>query len=240
MMRRASATRRIGAMRAMRTVIAATVAGVVATSVAPCEARAQDLADYDYENLSFRGISFDVGYLYADNVEDTRTLGVRFDLGFLGPGFRIMPGVTYWESTLARIEVERFEARLGTLTTDQGGTVPPGGFDLGVIERSDIVMSLDGHYVWTVPLNLFFSAGVGVSAHFLNGSGPLIDDNFIEDLLDSVSAGFNIHAGLEYPITDRVRIFGGSKVEVLGDLNYVEIRGGLTFIWGELVQGENR
>ena len=224
----------------MRVVMAVTLVGAVVTSASPNQAWAQDLADYDYENLSFRGVSFDVGQLYADKVEDTRTVGVRFDLGFLGTGFRLMPGVTYWESTLSQTEVDAFEARLGTLMTDQGGTVPPGGFDLGVIERSDIVMSLDGHYVWTVPLNLFFSAGVGVSAHFLNGSGPLIDDNFIEDLLDSVSAGFNIHAGLEYPITDRVRIFGGSKVEVLGDLNYVEIRGGLTFIWGELVQGENR
>jgi len=240
MMRRASATRRIGAMRAMRTVIAATVAGVVATSVAPCEARAQDLADYDYENLSFRGISFDVGYLYADNVEDTRTLGVRFDLGFLGPGFRIMPGVTYWESTLARIEVERFEARLGTLTANQGGTIPAGGFNLGDIDRKDIVLGLDGHYVWAVPLNLFFSTGVGLSAHFLNGSGPAVNDTFVEDLLESVSAGFNLHAALEFPIADRIRIHGGSKVEILGDLNYVEFRGGLTFIWGELVQGEER
>ena len=228
------------AMRAMRTVIAATVAGVVATSTAPCEARAQDLADYDYENLSFRGISFDVGYLYADNVEDTRTLGVRFDLGFLGPGFRIMPGVTYWESTLDQIEVERFEARLGALTVNQGGTIPAGGFNLGDIDRKDIVLGLDGHYVWAVPLNLFFSTGVGLSAHFLNGSGPAVDDTFVEDLLDSVSAGFNLHAALEFPIADRVRIHGGSKVEILGDLNYVEFRGGLTFIWGELVQGEER
>ena len=224
----------------MRMVIAATVAGVVVTWALPHEARAQDLADYDYENLSFRGISFDVGYLYADNVEDTRTLGVRFDLGFLGPGFRIMPGLTYWKSTLADTEVDQFETRLGTLTTDQGGTVPLRGFDLGVINRSDIVVSMDGHYVWAVPLNLFFSTGVGLSAHFLNGSGPGIDDTFVEDLLDSVSAGFNLHAGLEYPITDRVRIYGGSKVEVLGDLNYVEFRGGLTFIWGSLVQGEDR
>ena len=224
----------------MRTVIAATVAGVVATSMAPCEAQAQDLADYDYENLSFRGISFDVGYLYADNVEETRTLGVRFDLGFLGPGFRIMPGVTYWESTLDRIEVERFEARLGTLTANQGGTIPAGGFNLGDIDRKDIVLGLDGHYVWAVPLNLFFSTGVGLSAHFLNGSGPAVDDTFVEDLLDSVSAGFNLHAALEFPIADRVRIHGGSKVEILGDLNYVEFRAGLTFIWGELVQGEER
>ena len=240
MMRRASAMRKMRAMRAMRTVIAATVAGVVATSMGPCEARAQDLADYDYENLSFRGISFDVGYLYADNVEDTRTLSVRFDLGFLGPGFRIMPGVTYWESTLDRIEVERFEARLGTLTANQGGTIPTGGFNLGDIDRKDIILGLDGHYVWAVPLNLFFSTGVGLSAHFLNGSGPAVDDTFVEDLLDSVSAGFNLHAALEFPIADRVRIHGGSKVEILGDLNYVEFRAGLTFIWGELVQGEER
>ena len=240
MMRRASAMRKMRAMRAMRTVIVAAVAGVVATSMAPCEARAQDLADYDYENLSFRGISFDVGYLYADNVEDTRTLGVRFDLGFLGPGFRIMPGVAYWESTLAQIEVQRFEARLGTLTANQGGTIPAGGFNLGDIDRKDIVLGLDGHYVWAVPLNLFFSTGVGLSAHFLNGSGPAVDDTFVEDLLDSVSAGFNLHAALEFPIADRVRIHGGSKVEILGDLNYVEFRAGLTFIWGELVQGEER
>ena len=224
----------------MRMVIAATVAGVVVTLALPHEARAQDLADYDYENLSFRGISFDVGYLYADNVEDTRTLGVQFDLGFLGPGFRLMPGVTYWESTLADAEVDQFETRLGTLTTDQGGITPAGGFDLGVIDRSDIVVSMDGHYVWAVPLNLFFSTGVGLSAHFLNGSGPGIDGTFVEDLLDSVSAGFNLHAGLEYPITDRVRIYGGSKVEILGDLNYVEFRGGLAFIWGGLEQEENR
>jgi len=227
-----------GMVNVMRMVTTATVAGVVATSAVPHEAWAQDLADYDYENLSFRGISFDVGYLYADNVEDTRTLGVRFDLGFLGPGFRLMPGVTYWESTMAQSEVDEFETRLGTLTEDQGGTVPPGGFDLGVIDRSDVVLSLDGHYVWAVPLNLFFSAGLGLSAHFLNGSGGGIDETFVEDLLDSVSAGFNLHAGLEYPITDRVRISAGSKVEVLGDLNYVEFRGGLSFIWGTLEQEE--
>ena len=139
------------AMRAMRAVIAAMLAAVLATSMAPWEARGQDLADYDYENLSFRGVSFEVGYLFADNVKNTETLGVRFDLGFLGPGFRLMPGVTYWESRMAQPQVEEFEARLGTLIEDQGGIVPLGGFDLGVIERSDIVLGLDGHYVWAVP-----------------------------------------------------------------------------------------
>ena len=76
----------------MKMVIAVAVAGVVVTSLVPLEARAQDLADYDYENLSFRGMSFDVGYLWADNVENATTYGVQFDLGFLGPGFGLMLG----------------------------------------------------------------------------------------------------------------------------------------------------
>ncbi len=224
----------------MRRVIAAAATAVVVGSVAPRGAEAQEVLDYDYENLSFRGISFDVGHLNADNVENATTLGVRFDLGFLGPGFRITPGVTYWESTMAQSEVEQFETRLGVLNQTQGGTAPPGGFDLGDINRSDVIVTLDGEYVWAVPYNLYFATGVGVSAHFLNGSGPAIDGTFVEDLLDSASAGFNLHAALEYPLAERVRLYGGSKVEVLGDLNYFEFRVGLTFIWGEFVEGENR
>jgi hypothetical protein len=211
---------------------------VAVVILAPTGARSQELADYDYANLSFRGVLFEGGYIFANNVEDTEIFGLRFDLGFLGPGFRIVPGVAYWTSQMAQDEVEDFETRLGALSLDQGGTLPPGGFDLGVIDRDDIVLSLDGHYMWSVPLNLFLWTGVGASAHFLNGSGPAVDGTFVEDLLDSVSAGLNVHGGLEYPVTDRFRAYGGGKLEFLGDLRYVELRFGLSYIWGDLVSGE--
>jgi hypothetical protein len=206
--------------------------------LAPTGARSQELADYDYANLSFRGVLFEGGYIFANNVEDTEIFGLRFDLGFLGPGFRIVPGVAYWTSQMAQDEVDDFETRLGALSLEQGGTLPPGGFDLGVIDRDDIVVSLDGHYMWSVPLNLFLWTGVGASAHFLNGSGAAVDGTFVEDLLDSVSAGFNVHGGLEYPMTERFRAYGGGKLELLGDLRYVELRFGLSYIWGDLVSGE--
>lgn len=221
-------------------VLAAAVAGAVVATAVPRTALAQELADYDYENLSVRGIMFEGGYLFANNVENTEIYGLRFDLGFLGPGFRLVPGVAFWSSTMAAKEVSEFETLLDRLNQSQGGTSPPGGFDLGTIDRDDVVLSLDGHYMWSVPANLFFWTGVGVSAHFLDGSGPGIDDTFVEDLLDTVSAGFNVHAGLEYPLYDRIRLYGGSKFEVLGDLNYLELRLGLSYIWGGLVQGESR
>ena len=208
--------------------------------LAPVHAGSQELADYDYANLSFRGVLAEGGYIFANNVENTEIFALRFDFGFLGPGFRIVPGVAFWTSRMAQDEVDDFEVRLAALNTIQGGTAPPGGFDLGPIDRDDVVISVDGQYMWSVPLDLFLWTGVGVSAHFLDGSGPAVNGTFVEDLLDSVSAGFNVHGGLEYPVTDRFRLYGGSKFEVLGDLRYVELRFGLSYIWGELVQGEAR
>lgn len=217
--------------------------GVVFLTVAciqPVRALGQDLADYDYENLSLRGISFAAGRIFPNNVDSTDVLGVRFDLGFLGPGFRLIPGVSYWTSTMTQSQVGRLESRVDALNASQGGSPPPGGLDLGTIDRSDLIVSLDGQYLWSVPLGLFFWAGAGLSAHFLNGSGASVDGTFVEDLLDSVGAGFNVQAGLEYPISDRVRLYGGPKFELLGDLTYVDLRVGLSFIWGSLAQGEAR
>lgn len=222
----------------MRTATMWKAALAAAVILAPTGAQGQELADYDYANLSFRGVLFEGGYIFANNIENTEIFGLRFDLGFLGPGFRIVPGVSYWTSRMAEDEVLNFEARLGALSTAQGGTVPPGGFDLGVIDRDDLVFSLDGHYMWAVPLNLFLWTGVGASAHILNGSGASVDGTFVEDLLDSVAAGFNVHGGLELPLTQRFRAYSGSKLEILGDLRYVELRFGLSYIWGGLVSGE--
>ncbi len=222
----------------MRTAMMWKSALVAPVILTPTGVRGQELADYDYANLSFRGVLVEGGYIFANNVENTEIFGLRFDLGFLGPGFRIVPGVAYWTSHMAQSEVDDFETRLGALNALQGGTPPVGGFDLGVIDRDDVVFSLDGHYMWTVPLDLFFWTGVGASAHFLNGSGPAVNGTFVEDLLDSVSAGFNVHGGLEYPVTDRFRAYGGGKLEILGDLRYAELRFGLSYIWGDLVSGE--
>ena len=113
-------------------------------------------------------------------------------------------------------------------------------WDLGVIEWTDYQVGLDAHVVWALPANLLTYAGLGVSAHVLNGSGEAIEGTFIEDLLDSVSAGFNLHLGGEYPVTDRFRLHGEGRYEVLEDMQYFQIRLGGSVLWGSLVPGEER
>jgi hypothetical protein len=205
-------------------------------------AAAQDLADFDYENLSFRGIGLEFGHLVAPSrVEPEPTYGVRFDLGYLGPGVRITPSITWWESRMERGEVRALEERVDALANR---SLPPGAepvaVDLGEITWSDLVLGVDAHVVWSVPYGFLTYVGLGAAAHIQNGSGPAVDDTFVEDLLDSVAAGFNVHTGLEYPLGERLRVYGAARYELMGDLRYAELRLGTQIMFGPSAPGEIR
>lgn len=205
----------------------------------PAGGAGQDLADLDYENLEFRGIGAEVGYLFPTRVERTTTYGLRLDLGYLGPGLRLVPSFTYWSSPFRRSEVATLETRVGNLVSRETGALPP-TVDLGTIEWTDYALGLDAHVVWAIPFNMLTYAGLGVSAHVLDGSGAAVEDTFIEDLLDSVSAGFNLHLGWELPLTDRLRLQSQGRYAVLEDMQYFQLRLGAQILWGQLVPGEER
>lgn len=199
----------------------------------------QDLADYDYENLSFRGVGLDWGYMVPTRVESTQGMGLRVDLGYLGPGLRIVPGVSYWSSPLKAGEVAELEDRVAELVETQVPGAAP-AVDLGTIDWSAVALSLDAHVVWSIPYDVLTYAGLGVAAHLMNGDGSSINGTFVEDLLDSVTAGVNVHAGVEYPLVDRFRVYGESRYEVLGDLRYFRVRIGGQFMVGDSAPGEER
>jgi hypothetical protein len=203
----------------------------------PAGVSAQSLADFDYEYLSFRGLSLEWGYIWPTRVDPTYTVGTRIDLGYLGPGLRIVPGLTYWSSTMKEKEVRKLEERVGELI-DPTSSYDPVPF--GEIDWSDLVLSLDGHFVWSIPFDLLSFVGAGVSAHIMNGEGSAISGTFVEDLLDSFFAGVNFHAGLEYPVSDLFRVYGLGRYEILGDLRYTELRMGGQVMLGPSAPGEGR
>lgn len=214
------------------------VASVALAAVVALPVAGQDLADFDYEHLSFRGVGLDIGYMWPSRVEPTQTFDLRMDLGYLGPGLRIVPSLGYWSSDFEPGEVEELETRVEELVVSQTGEAVTA--DLGTIQWTDVKLGLDAHVVWRVPYGVLTFAGVGAAAHMLNGDGEAINGTFVEDLLDSVTAGFNLHAGLEYPFTDRVRAYGQGRYEVLGDLQYFQVRSGVQLMIGGPAPGEER
>jgi hypothetical protein len=213
--------------------------GACALLLAPGPGAAQDLADLDYENLGFRGFGLDWGYLWPNRIERAGSVGLRIDMGYAGPGLRVMPTVNYWSSPLQQKEITDLEDRIEALITEQSG-VPSPDLDLGTIRWRDVAVGVDAHVVWDSLLDLLTYGGLGVTAHVLDGDGDAIADTFIDDLLDSVTAGFNLHFGMEYPVTERFRIYALSKYEVMSDLQYFTVRAGWQIMTGPNAPGEGR
>ncbi|HET9949109.1 MAG TPA: hypothetical protein VFQ22_09325 [Longimicrobiales bacterium] len=216
---------------------------LVATSIlvlgAPAAAAAQDLADLDYERLSFRGIGLDAGWVWPRTIDPAVAFGARFDLGYAGPGLRIVPRIGFWSSDLEDEEVTELEDRIASLVADQTGGPPP-AIDLGRVRWRDYSVGVDAHIVWDSLFDLLTYGGLGVSAHILDGDGDAIAGTFVEDLLDSVSAGLNLHFGFEYPVAERHRVYTVGSYEVLTEFQVFSVRVGWQYMFGPNAPGEGR
>ncbi|HEX5872000.1 MAG TPA: hypothetical protein VFY65_16335 [Longimicrobium sp.] len=193
----------------------------------PATARAQDMADYDYENLVFSGVGAHLMEVFPARTDPALGLNLRVDLGLLGPNVRISPGLTYWSSQLRDSEVERMETRIED-ACDRGG-VPCPGIELGEVEVSDLSLQVDGHYLWATDYFVEPYAGLGVSLHLLNGSGEFVDDTFIEELLDAIAPGLDLVGGLEFPVAGNLRVLGEARAVLTGNTRYISL--GLGGAW---------
>ena len=208
--------------------------------VATGSLKGQELADYDYEKLAFRGISVEYGNILFKTYEETEVYSVKLDLGFLGPGVRMATRASYWSSEMVPEELVSFESSLNTMILAQGGVLPGNGLEIGSIKRDDMSVSVEADYVWRIPLGMLLSTGLSASAHLVNGTTKIPDDTFLNGLLDSFTAGFNVHSGVEYLVTDRIRLYGDSRIGLAGNVRFFQFGGGLTILWGELLPGESR
>jgi opacity protein-like surface antigen len=192
--------------------------------VLPAAAPAQGLAEYDYENLSFRGIGADWGHIWPNKADATSMYSLRVDLGFLGPAIRIVPGLHYWNSSMKRSEVGRVAERLSSLPALQESGVIINADDLGEIDWKSVSMTLDAQAVWTAPYRIFTFIGLGAGLHAMNGSGSSIDDTFIEDLLDTITPGMAVMAGIEYEPSPSLRLYGEGRYTVQSEVRYPGFR----------------
>ncbi|HEY8470018.1 MAG TPA: hypothetical protein VIL18_10270 [Longimicrobiales bacterium] len=202
----------------------------VLVALVPATAAGQTLADYDYENLELRGFGVDAGYIWPNMVEPTLSYGMRVDLGYLGPGVRIVPSLTYWSSALKRQELDRLAAQLNNLPALRDNGVVVQGSDLGEVDWTGLAFGLDGQYVWAMPLRLLTYLGLGLTAHALNARGEVIEGTFVEDALDSFSAGVTGLAGIEFEPVRRLRLFAEGRYTVLSDLRYAGVRFGASLV----------
>lgn len=192
--------------------------------LAPAQLGAQTLEDYDYENLAFRGVGVEVGWMFPRRVESDLAIGLRADLGELGPGLRIVPRLEYWSSTLRASKLAALRENILRLCREPGEDCVR---DFGRVEVSDLALHMDAHYTFPEYTAVMPYLGAGFGIHLLNGQGEVIDDTFLEDLLDAISPGFNLIGGAEIPLASTLRAFGEARAVLATDVQYVGLHLGL-------------
>lgn len=192
-------------------------------------AAAQGWEDYDYENLQFRGMGLEAGWVAPRDISPEVSYGIRADLGYVGPHVRIAPAIRFWSSTLSESEVTRLSDQILEICRRQPGAVCPSSLDLGEVQRSDLELSVDAHYVLGDGAGISPYAGGGLGLHLLNGRGDFIDDTFVENLLDTLSPALNGVLGLDFQLVTRLDILIEGRGVVTSDVQYVNGVVGITW-----------
>jgi len=163
------------------------------------DAAAQNLEDYDYENLGLRAIGVDVVWANAKDAKGTVGFGIRADLSPLGPQVRVVPRFAYWKADIEEQAVAKFEENLEDLCT------PPGcNIDLGDMQRNYWILGFDLQWVLPNPLIAPY-LGVGADLYILDDSGQAIKGTFLDDAV--VTAGLSAVGGVQFDPGKHLRLY---------------------------------
>ena len=184
------------------------------------------LQQFSYENLKPSALQFDIGPLGGSNVRGALTGGVRMDYGLIAPHIRVLLGVSYFKADFSSTARARFEQRLKSVVVDPAGDDT---INLGRITWSDVTGDLDLQYVLQGRAVTTY-LGIGLGAHVRHGSGPAINGTFVQDALNSVTAGLNGTIGTEVG-AKRWRFTLEARGVLSSGVSTASLRSGVMYRW---------
>lgn len=188
------------------------------------------MADYDYDNLRLRGVGVGLLFVSPHDLDETVGLEVRLDLGFLGPHLRVMPRFAFWNSELEDGEVRRLQTKLEDLVARQNPGQPRPDIDLGDVDQDALIFGADLHWMPLVTGTVRPYLGVGSEIYILDGGGEAIEDTFIEDRLDLLTAGVSAVVGLEVQLRRSLALYGDIRGSLVADVRNVALTAGVALI----------
>ncbi|MEJ2482476.1 MAG: outer membrane beta-barrel protein [Gemmatimonadota bacterium] len=162
-------------------------------------AQAQTLEDYDYTNLGFRALGVEARWVDASQNEATIGIGIRVDMGFLGPYIRIVPRAGWWNADVNDESVRELERQL-----EEVSDLPAGSINLGSLNRTAWNVGLDVQ--WTLQDAVLAPyLGVGGDLFLLDDDGDAIDGTFLDSAV--ITAGLSGVVGAEFNFLVQWRIY---------------------------------
>lgn len=198
-----------------------TLALAAAALVDPTGLRAQNLEQYDYENLRLRAIGVEAVWANANDVEGAFGFGLRADLGPLGPNVRVVPRFAYWNADIQEESIRQFESNLEELCTPPGCNV-----ELGSVERNFWLLGLDLQWLPDGSL-LAPYFGVGGDLYLIDDSGQAIEGTFLADAV--VTAGLSGVVGAQLDLRRHTRIYADVRGTLVSSASSIAVYVGIAY-----------
>lgn len=184
------------------------------------------LEQFSYEGLRLTGIGVEIGLAGSDRVTTEPSVAVRVDYGLIAPQVRVLLGGSYFRGDLEADEIAEFEQRLRAVVDDPTGDAT---VQVGSIRWTNVEIDVDLQYLFPAGRRLMTYLGLGLAAHIRDGSGVAIDDTFVEDALDTITAGLSASFGAEVSVVPRVHVTVDFRGEFTSELRIATARAGLMY-----------
>ncbi|HEU4629537.1 MAG TPA: hypothetical protein VFS08_07310 [Gemmatimonadaceae bacterium] len=203
----------------------------LASAVAP-RATAQGGSVFErlgLDRLRLSGLGASYGVVKPSQIEDTEVVGVQADYGEVAPHWRVLFGVSYWGSRYNDAVVRRFADSLLAAVDDPTGDAT---VELGRVRVSAIALTAEGH--WSPRrgrprVRPYLGGGFG--AYALNAEGRAISGTFVEDALDTVSAGVAAMGGADVLLAPNLSLGMQARYDLLSGGRFATLRASLSYLF---------
>lgn len=205
-----------------------TFAAVVAT---PTALQGQPLFDrLNLDKLQLVSLGAGYGKILPSQVEPTSIYSLQADYGEIARSWRVVFGVSYWESRYRDNVVQTFVDTLNQSSSNPAGPQ----IQASRINLYDVTFGTEARYTPTYSGELKPYLGVGFAAHVINAEGKLVNGTFVERSLDNIAAGVFVTAGVALRVVSHFGIEGGVRADLLSGFRSTHARAGASYYFGHI------
>jgi hypothetical protein len=168
--------------------------------------------------------------IQASQVNRTTIYAIGADYGEIAPEWRVVFGVSYWDSRYSDEAVQTF---VDSLNSYIGVSTVP------VVRPSpvsiyDVTFSMEFRWMPTYSGEVKPFLGVGLAGHVIDAEGKLINGTLVERALDNIAAGVITSAGVQLRLVRHFGIEGIVRGDLLSGFRSLQARAGGNYLFGHV------
>lgn len=206
---------------------------VVLLAVTSQRARAQEplIERLTLDKLQLTSLGVAYGRIIPSQTEATGLYMVTADYGELLPNWRVIFGVSYWESRYRDEVVRAFVDSLNKNLDNPSGDaqVLP-----STISLYDVTFSAETRYTPPGSAAMKPFIGLGIATHVVNADGKLINGTLVERAIDNIQPGLFLNGGISLKIEKHLGFEAVVRGDLVSSLRSMQLRAGGSYYFGHV------